>query len=97
MVSSIELDSMKLFLICEDVDFGYYCHGVFDNEDVAKEQMELLIENYTFLKFFGSDRPDNYRDCFRFHIESFILNDVSIINEGIEWCKSIINRSESGV
>lgn len=51
MVSSIELDSMKLFLICEDVDFGYYCHGVFDNEDVAKEQMELLIENYAFLKF----------------------------------------------
>jgi hypothetical protein len=89
---------MKLFLICEDVDLGYHCYGVFDNEDVAKEQMELLIEACADLKFFGRERPDDYRDYFKnFYIWPFTLNDVSIIQEDIEWREKIIAQYKSRV
>jgi hypothetical protein len=70
---------MKLFLICEDVDLGYHCHGVFDDENVAKEQMELLIESYASVQFSGQEIPENYRDYFQFYINSFVLNDSSFI------------------
>jgi hypothetical protein len=82
---------MKLFLICEDIDLGYHCHGVFDDENVAKEQMELLIEACADLDFFGRERPDDYRDYFKtFYIEPCTLNDVSIIQEGIEWREKLL-------
>lgn len=70
---------MTLFLICEDVDLGYHCHGVFDDENVAKEQMELLIESYASVQFSGQEIPENYRDYFQFYINSFVLNDSSFI------------------
>jgi hypothetical protein len=70
---------MTLFLICEDVDLGYHCHGVFDDENVAKEQMESLIESYASVRFSGQEIPENYRDYFQFYINSFVLNDSSFI------------------
>ncbi len=79
MVPSIELNPMKLFLICEDVDLGYHCYGVFDNEDVAKEQMELLLASYASVRFSGQELPENYKDYFQLYINPFVLNDSSFI------------------
>ncbi len=75
---------MKLYLICEDIDLGYHVYGIFTDKTVAETQIELLIEATAKERFFGQERPENYREYFRIYIEEHTLDDLSNINKLIE-------------
>ena len=83
---------MKLYLILEDIDLGYHCQGIFDNEDQAKLQMERLLEAQASLKFFNKERPEDWKTYSKLYIEEFILNDSSVIEDGINWRTNLIEN-----
>jgi len=83
---------MKLYLILEDVDLGYHCQGIFDDENQAKLQMERLLEAQASLKFFNRERPEDWKNSSKLYIEEFNLNDVSMIEEEINWRTNLIEN-----
>ena len=76
---------MELYLIVQDIDLGYHCYGVFDDYHLAKVSLDDLLESHASVSFFNKERPEGWENCFNLYIETFILNDVSILEKEIEW------------
>lgn len=76
---------MKLYLILEDIDLGYHCHGVFDNKQFAQEQLDKLIDAWASLSFYDDERPLDYKEQSQMYLEEHTLNSTRIVDEGIKW------------
>jgi hypothetical protein len=76
---------MKLYLIVEDIDLGYHCHGVFDNKQFAQEQLDKLIDAWASVRFYDDDeRPLDYKKQSQMYLEEHTLNSTRIVDDGIK-------------
>ena len=59
---------MKVYLVNEEVDLGYRCHGVFTSLKKAEEIRDKLQLYLAQERFASRVPPDDYRDWVRFDI-----------------------------
>lgn len=83
---------MELYLILEDIDLGYHCHGVFDDYHLAKISLDDLLESKASMRYFNQERPENWEKHFQLYIEKFNLNDMSIIEKEISWRTNYVEK-----